>query len=106
MGFWRKVGSGMLRAARHKAVRRTGIILGCVLGAILASALAFHAACHGPGAPAPRSDLPGRAQLQAAYPDYKRTEESTYLTLPEWYEVFSYQEYASAIAAGKPSGFR
>ncbi|HEX9815628.1 MAG TPA: hypothetical protein VGB18_01495 [Candidatus Thermoplasmatota archaeon] len=40
-----------------------------------------------------------------AYPAYKRAEESTYLTLPEWYEVFSYQEYGDHIGRERPSVF-
>ncbi len=45
---------------------------------------------------------------QSAYEieDYRRTEESAFLTLPEWYTVFSYQEYAIFLEEeNKPSGF-
>jgi len=34
--------------------------------------------------------------------DYTRTEDSSYLTFPEWYTVFSYQEYASHMSQGNP----
>ena len=37
--------------------------------------------------------------------NYKRPEESTYLTFPEWYLVFNPQEYGQFIAENKPSGF-
>jgi hypothetical protein len=37
--------------------------------------------------------------------DYKRPEESTYLTYPEWYIVYSSQEYADYLGNNKPSGF-
>ena len=48
------------------------------------------------------------AQLKTAendIKDYKRTEESTYLTFPEWYLVFNPQEYGRFIAKEKPSRF-
>lgn len=38
-------------------------------------------------------------------PDYKRGEETTYLTIPEWYIVYSAQEYASFIEKNEPSRF-
>lgn len=37
--------------------------------------------------------------------DYKRAEESTYLTFPEWYLVFNPQEYGKLIAEKRPSTF-
>lgn len=37
--------------------------------------------------------------------DYKRPEEQTYLTLPEWYIVFSPDEYAQSLKARPPSAF-
>lgn len=37
--------------------------------------------------------------------NYKRPEESTYLTFPEWYLVFNPQEYGQFIAKNKPSEF-
>jgi hypothetical protein len=37
--------------------------------------------------------------------DYKRSEESTYLTFPEWYLVFNPQEYGTFIAHTTPSNF-
>lgn len=47
--------------------------------------------------------------FRATQLDYNRTPESTYLTIPEWYEVFSYQEYADAINpdnGSRPSQFQ
>ncbi|MDE1153948.1 MAG: FAD-binding oxidoreductase [Micavibrio sp.] len=38
-------------------------------------------------------------------PDYKRPEEQTYLTLPEWYIVFSPDEYAQSLKKAPPSAF-
>lgn len=37
--------------------------------------------------------------------EYRRTEASTYLTLPEWYTVFSYQEYADFLKDNSASDF-
>jgi len=36
---------------------------------------------------------------------YKRTEESTYLTYPEWHIVYSSEEYADWLKDKRPSGF-
>lgn len=38
-------------------------------------------------------------------PDYARPEDLTYLTLPEWYIVYSTDEYAAFIAQNPPSQF-
>lgn len=38
-------------------------------------------------------------------PGYARPESSTYLTFPEWYIVYSAQEYAHALAGAPPSHF-
>lgn len=40
-----------------------------------------------------------------ADPEYKRAEEQTYLTLPEWYIVFSLDEYARSLKNAPPSAF-
>lgn len=46
-----------------------------------------------------------RTQL-AAIPDYSRSEETTFLTFPEWYIVYSAREYAGYLErGGLPSGF-
>lgn len=37
--------------------------------------------------------------------DYVRSEEQTYLTLPEWYIVYATDEYAAFIRQNRPSGF-
>jgi hypothetical protein len=49
---------------------------------------------------------PDASQEQsAAAPSYARREDQTYLTLPEWYVVFSADEYANYLAQHPPSGF-
>lgn len=51
-------------------------------------------------------DLPNsvRAKLDAVS-DYYRPEAQTFLTLPEWFLVYSPDEYANYIAKNKPSGY-
>src|SRR5262245_43242964 len=43
--------------------------------------------------------------LTAGLKGYARPEDQTYLTLPEWYIVYSSDEYAAFIADNPPSGF-
>jgi hypothetical protein len=47
----------------------------------------------------------GAAQITAGLRDYDRPEDQTYLTLPEWYIVYSADEYAAFIAQHPPSQF-
>lgn len=44
-------------------------------------------------------------KLKSEIEGYARTEESTYLTFPEWYTVYSYKEYADFIMKSPPSQF-
>src|ERR1051326_385793 len=46
-----------------------------------------------------------RRKVTADIKDYARTEDSTYLTYPEWYIVWSYQEKADFQQKHLPSGF-
>ncbi|HEX5692123.1 MAG TPA: hypothetical protein VFX76_19040, partial [Roseiflexaceae bacterium] len=48
---------------------------------------------------------PNAAQVTAGLVDYERPEDQTYLTLPEWYIVYSADEYAAFIAQNPPSQF-
>lgn len=92
-----------LRAfAKRRAVRVTLLVLACLAGSFLAFAVGFHVACRGEGGPDAPYEPPAFA---AEIPEYQRTEESTYLTLLEWYQVFSYQEYAAFVATEPPSGY-
>jgi hypothetical protein len=53
-----------------------------------------------------RSEDEKRAKIDAEnYPHYKRPQEQTYLTLPEWYIVFSPDEYAQSLKSAAPSSF-
>lgn len=55
----------------------------------------------------PISEPPSVAQLKALdkITNYKRHEESTYLTFPEWYLVFNPQEYGQWLHSRPPSEF-
>lgn len=91
--------------ARKKPVRIVGIVLASFVGVFAVGAITFHVACN--GSPQPQADY-SSAQVDAfreRIPEYQRTEESTYLTLLEWYQVFSYQEYAAYLEENPPSGF-
>lgn len=44
-------------------------------------------------------------EVTDAIPDYRREEDKTYLTLPEWYIVYSTDEYAAFIADHSASDF-
>lgn len=43
--------------------------------------------------------------IEEAIPNYHRPTISTYLTYPEWYIVYSSQEYANYLKSNSPSGF-
>jgi hypothetical protein len=83
----------------------SGIILAGALGALVVGALTFHCACRGSAEPHAHDVAPEVRAMEARYPDYARDEVATYLTTPEWYEVFSYQEYADHIANATPTSF-
>ncbi len=95
--------------------RRRGVRVGCLplLGllvvAVLGGAVAVRTQCVAPhltaagGASASPAAPPVPPDL---FPDSgRRAEESTYLTFPEWYIVYSAEEYARWIEAHPPSGF-
>jgi hypothetical protein len=58
-----------------------------------------------PPAGEPASDDATIRQAVQDIPDYYRPESKTYLTLPEWYIVYSTDEYASFIAKDSSSDF-
>ena len=62
--------------------------------------------CRGASARAESRPRPlERALLTADLPEYARPEDDTYLSYPEWYIVWSYQEKAAFQATHLPSGF-
>src|SRR5215510_9659053 len=52
----------------------------------------------------PVIDPEGRAKVDAL-PDYRFPEEKSYLSFPEWYVVYTSQDFARFIAKTYPSGF-
>lgn len=54
---------------------------------------------------APSVQEPAVAAAWAAHSDHLRPEDQTYLTFPEWYIVFSADEYALHVAEKAPSAF-
>lgn len=55
--------------------------------------------------PAPQTPSAESRAITAELSNYRRSEEQTYLTLPEWYIVYSADEYAAFIADNPPSQF-
>jgi hypothetical protein len=95
-----------LRAfSKRRRVRIAAIGLAVFIAGLEWGAVIFHVSCRdGPHA-VPAYGPDQVKAFAAEFPDYKRPQESMYLTLPEWYEVFSYQEYARSIAHDRPSRF-
>jgi len=59
-----------------------------------------------PDTPPAAADVPvGIQSIKAGITDYNREEDRTYLTLPEWYIVYSADELAAWTAEKPPSGF-
>src|SRR4051812_40598778 len=57
-----------------------------------------------PDTPTSPADVPPQIQqLRQDQVNYIRGEDRTYLTLPEWYIVYSADEYADFTAQGRPS---
>lgn len=88
--------------------RKTRIALLVLLVLIVAPPLLFGIACP------LMMDVPksptreGQAAAPVPLPQiegYPRPEESTYLTYPEWYIVYSSEEYANFLQKGRPSQF-
>jgi hypothetical protein len=51
------------------------------------------------------SESDAAQEIKNQLPQYYRDEESTYLTFPEWYIVYSAHEYASVLETPHPSSF-
>jgi hypothetical protein len=88
---------------------RTLFVLSALLVLVLVIPLIWIAAVCDPFGPvtptAPSVIDPLQAQVTAGISEYARPEEQSYLTLPEWYIVFSADEYAAFIQQNPPSHF-
>ena len=84
-----------------------GVMLVIALGPSLVNLPRVWIACRiwdNPPAPESASDAAIREAVREV-PDYYRPESKTYLTLPEWYIVYSTDEYADFIASNSSSDF-
>ena len=91
----------------------TGVLI-LVIVVIVIPLIAVNIACRPFGAPDPEATVaadnssatsPAIQQIKADLSAYTRPEDQTYLTLPEWYIVYSTDEYAVFIIDKLPSRF-
>jgi hypothetical protein len=94
---------------RRRWLRRAAFALLALLILLALPALYIHGWCRGgTGAETATSASlpPAIADGLRAAAGYKRAEARSFLTYPEWYIVFTSQDYAGYIARNRPSGFR
>jgi hypothetical protein len=90
-----------VRRRRPRRLRRLLKLIVLVLAALIVGPAAFVATqCYGNGSP----PAPAPGPLDE-YPAARREESFTFLTLPEWFIVYSTEEYARFIAREPPSRF-
>jgi hypothetical protein len=90
-------------------LRRLALTLLALVVLLALPAAYIHGLCRGGGDSeiAAKPDYPPAiATALASVDGYKRAESRSFLTFPEWYIVFTSQDYAAYIAANRPSGFR
>jgi hypothetical protein len=91
-----------VKSRRVRAIRRfAGAVLIAVLLVWVPTAAFIAVKCYRPGA----RDEGARSAVPADIPGYGRSEAFTYLTLPEWYIVYSTDEYARFVERRSPSDF-
>jgi hypothetical protein len=94
-----------LRRRIRRLLRATGFLFALLLLWIVAIA-AISWRCDLAGAIQQPAPQPGdRKAATAGIKDYSRPEDDTYLSYPEWYIVWSYQEKADYQQKNLPSGF-
>ena len=94
-----------LRPSLRRLVRLFFVCFALLLlsvGAVIATS--WHCDLHGQIQP-PTSDPSERKAATAGIKDYSRPEDDSYLSYPEWYIVWSYQEKADFQEKHLPSGF-
>jgi hypothetical protein len=104
MGSWRK---NLGRVARLLALLICAIIFIPLLIALVRTAIECRM-LGGEVTPSNAGTAPANLGGGTALiddPGYARPEDQTYLTLPEWYIVYSADEYAAYVAERPPSGF-
>jgi hypothetical protein len=92
------------RRARARVARALGLL--AVLGALAVAlpAIFIGVRCVRPGVTAPRRSADVE-RAAAGIRDYVRGGAATYLTVPEWYIVYSTEEYAAFLSRRPPSDF-
>ena len=96
--------AALLRGIRRRITRRRILwTLGLTAAALVVCPTLFIATqCYGNGTEtAPAAEPPGARDL----PPFARAESNTFLTLPEWFIVYSADEYAQFVERGRPSAF-
>jgi hypothetical protein len=92
-----------------KTVKGLAIAAGFLIFILIAFGLIFDKRCSVVDAGfAPIETTPASPELlslQQSIEGYFRTEETTYITFPEWYLVFAPQEYARFLKTQKPSAY-
>jgi hypothetical protein len=83
---------------RGRVIKAIGLV---VLALAVAPALFIVVRCSGSGSQ-PANAVP---ELARGITGYARGESLTFLTLPEWFIVYSTEEYAHFIGQHRPSGF-
>jgi hypothetical protein len=95
------------RGPRERRVwpgRLAALLLGLAALAIVLPTVFIGVRCARPGVEPPRRD-PLVERTISTVKDYTRGGAATYLTVPEWYIVYSTEEYARWLDTGRPSGF-
>lgn len=98
---------GHYRARLLRGVKRLGLLLGALIALTVLLALARTGvecqllADYDPATAPPQSRHPATEGVEG----YTRPEERSYLTFPEWYIVYSADEYGAFVAHEPPSAF-
>ena len=92
-----------------RLLRKLGLLLGIIVVLLALPAAYIGVGCQGDMSLSAADEKPVlpeavRARL-AGMEGYKFPEEKSYLTFPEWYIVYSSQDYAAHIATERPSSF-
>ncbi len=93
--------------ASRRFIKRLLLLLLALFSAFLLGAIVFAARCASGGGPLKTvsAAAAGRKQVTAGIKDYARPEVGTYLSYPEWYIVWSYQERADFQETRLPTRF-
>lgn len=94
---------GIARRIRRWPWKRIGVVFGGALALMIAvTGYSAYRECRTmPPLPAAPADGGGSVLDER----YRRDEDNTYLTFPEWYIVYSAEEYAATLKGGRPSRF-